>query len=357
MRFESHGNVVFQKLVYCLLTGIAGILILRVAQFSLCQSSDWKERAIKRISRTMEVEPKRGRIIAGDERTVLAESRVALSIASDNRAVQGTGKECMIARRMAEILSEPVESVISRIHSRHNAVWLVRDIDRTVLKHFLKVQLDGFLPGIHVKREVQRVYPEHPHAASLVGFVTQQREPGFDTLGPFRHQSGIEGLEKAYDRELRGSFGLASYRINRFYAPEHDSFKTVEKVKDGLDLVTSIDVDLQRIVREELLKGLELNQADTAMAIVMDPWTGAILASESVENTEEHKSLEYRTVNPMNCWPAEARRNQSLISTFEPGSIWKPVMMAIALENGLAQPSDIIQWKNAVVLGGHAFKN
>ncbi|MBN1879563.1 penicillin-binding protein 2 [bacterium] len=357
MRFETHGNACFQKLVTIGLTLFACVLFLRIAQFSIVQSADWKDRALRRITRTMDIEPKRGRIIAGDGRTILAESRVALSIASDNCAVRSTGKECLIAGRLAEIINEPVESVISRIHSRHNAEWQARDIDRAVFKHFLKVQLDGFLPGIHVKREIQRVYPEHPHAASLVGFVTQQREPGFDTLGPFQHLSGIEGLERAYNSELSGQYGQVSYRINRFYSPEHDSFQTVSEVQDGLDLVTSIDVDLQRIVREELLKGLELNQADTAMAIIMDPWTGEILASESVENTEEHKNFEYRAATPMNCWPADARRNQSLISTFEPGSVWKPVMMAIALENGLAHPGEIIPWKRAVVLGGHAFRD
>jgi len=247
--------------------------------------------------------------------------------------------------------------VISRIHSRHNAEWLARDIQRSVFKHFLKVQLDGLLPGVQVKREIRREYPEHPHAASLVGFVTRERETGFDTLGPFRHISGVEGLEKAYEKELRGEYGLVNYRINRFYAPEHDSFVTEKPVKDGLDLVTTIDVDMQRIVREELLKGLDLNQADVAMAMVMDPWTGAILAAESVENTEEHKSFEYRQKTPVNCWPSDARRNQCLLSTFEPGSVWKPVIMAIALENNLVTPGEIVPWKSTTVLGGHAFRD
>jgi cell division protein FtsI/penicillin-binding protein 2 len=355
MERDIRGNILFQKGILIFLTLSTLVLILRVAQFSLRESAEWRKRCDYRIGRSLEIEPRRGKIYGSDERTILAESRIALSIAADNHAIRSTGRECLIAERMATITGEPVENMISRLHSRHHAEWLARDIHRSVFKGFLKAQCDGLLPGIHVKREIQRDYPEHPHAASLVGFVTREREHGFDTLGPYRYLSGVEGLERVYDRELSGVFGKINYRINRFQAPEHDSFVTEIPVQDGLDLVCTIDAGVQRIVREELLKAIEHNQADSALAIVMDPWTGAIIAAESVENTYEHMDFEYRQSTPMNNWPPDARRNLSMISTFEPGSTWKPVIMAIALENNLVKPSEIIPWKKATVLGRHTF--
>jgi len=357
VRYEHSGNKGFQRLVVGFMTVASVIMVLRLGQFSIVQSSDWKERAKKRICRTMKIEPCRGRIYADDGETILAESEIALSVAVDNCAVNSTNKECLIADRLADIVGKSPEDVISRIHSRHNAEWIERDVDRQIFKRFLKVQLDGLLPGVYVKREINRIYPEHPDAASLLGFVSFQREHGFDTLGPYRYAKGIEGIECAYDKELRGEFGECRYQVNRFYAPEHDSFETIKDVKNGLDLITTVDLHVQKILREELLKGLELNAANTAMAMIMDPWSGAIIAADSVEETEEHKNKEYRESNPVNCWPSEARRNLNHTSVFEPGSVWKPVMMSIALENNLVHPGEIIPWKPAVVMGGHAFRD
>lgn len=357
MQYEHSGNTQFQKTVLAFMTLAALIMAIRLSQFSLFQSNDWKNRAQKRICRTMEIEPLRGRVLAEDGKTVMARSHVALSIAVDNTAIKGTNKECLIGKRLAEIAGVSPEEVISKIHSRHNAEWIVRDVDQQVTKHFFKVQLDGLLPGVHLKREIDREYPCHPQAASLLGFSTFSREPGFDTLGPFRHARGIEGLERSYNKELKGEFGQVAYQVNRFYAPEHDSYKTVKAVKNGYDLVTTVDLKIQNILRQELLDALELNAANTAMAMVMDPVTGAIIAAESVEDTPEHKDPEYRASKAVNCWPSEARRNLTHTSVFEPGSVWKPVMMAIALENNLVQEGDIIPWKPAVVMGGHAFKD
>ncbi len=354
---ETHRSIPFQKYIIRVFYFFTFVMILRLAQFSILESSDWRERVERRIVRTMTVEPLRGNIYAQDGQTVLAESKVAISLASDNLAVRSTNRESVIARRIAAITNDSPEELISRFHSRHNAEWLARDVDRNVFNSFLKAQFEGLTPGIHIKREIVRNYPEHPHAASLVGFVARNREHGFDSLGPFQHVFGVEGLERYYDEHLRGTFGKVSYRVNRFNAPEHESFKTETPLENGLDLVSTIDVDIQRIVREELVKAVEFNQADTAMAVVMDPWTGAILAAESVESIPEHLDFEFRQNNAMNNWPADARRNLSLVTAFEPGSTWKPVIMALALENNLVDTDEMIPWQRSVVLGRHTFRD
>jgi stage V sporulation protein D (sporulation-specific penicillin-binding protein) len=354
---ETHRNIRFQKIVIRVFCGFAFVMVMRLAQFSIFEAEFWQKGVQSRIVRAMTIEPVRGKILAHDGQTVLAESSVSISLASDNLAVRSTNHECLIAHRIATITGRPTEQIISRIHSRHNAEWLAQDVDRDVFKGFVKAQLEGLTPGIHVKREITRSYPQHPHAASLVGFVSRERKPGFDTLGPFQNLFGVEGLEQVYDSRLAGSYGAVSYRVNRFNAPEHESFKTETPLKDGLDLVSTIDVDIQRIVREELLKVIEFNQADTAMAVVLDPWTGAILASESVENKVVSFDSEYRTSTALNNWPVDARRNLSLIAAFEPGSTWKPVIMALALENNLVKTDEIIPWKKSVTLGRHTFKD
>ena len=138
MQYEHSGNTLFQKLIIASMTLVALFMMIRLSQFSIFQSSDWKDRARKRICRSIEIEPIRGRVFANDGNTILAQSQVALSIAVDNTAVKGTHKECLVGKRLAKISGVSEEEVISKIHSRHNAEWVTRDVDQQVIKHFFK---------------------------------------------------------------------------------------------------------------------------------------------------------------------------------------------------------------------------
>ncbi|MBN1296812.1 hypothetical protein JXA80_08515, partial [bacterium] len=117
MHVEHSGNTRFQVAMIIGMSLAAVLMVLRLTQFSIIQTSEWRQRAHDRIIRTIEIEPVRGRILASDGTTVLAESAVSVSVAADNCALRGTGKECIIANRLADIFDVPPESIISKVHS------------------------------------------------------------------------------------------------------------------------------------------------------------------------------------------------------------------------------------------------
>ncbi len=344
-----------QQWILRMFIGISVIMFLRLAQFSLLEHDKWTGLARQQILRTQEIEPTRGKILANDGNTELAISQIEISLASDNIAIRSTHADISIASRLSAILDLPIEQIVSTIHSERNASWIKRNLSQDTFFKFLEHYKDGKLPGIHIKREVTRTYPQHPNAASIIGFARADREPGFDPLGPYLHMKGIEGLEKSYNSELTGKPGQFEFRVNRFGAPELNSYKILQNPTHGNDLVTTLDLQLQTILREELMKALIQNKALSSIGIIMEPATGSILACDSVENTPEHLDPEYRNMNFTNCWPSEARRNLSTAAIFEPGSIWKPIMMSIALEHELVTPGEIIPWSDPIVLGSKKF--
>jgi len=238
---------------------------------------------------------------------------------------------------------------------QYNAEWIKRNITHEEFRQLMQAKYSGRLPGLLIKRDIQRHYPEHPRAASILGFALSQREYGFEPLGPYINMHGIEGLENTYDEYLMGDKGVYQYYVNRFGSPEKDSLKQISPSRTGVDLLTTVDLKLQGILKEQLSLALNNHKAEACLGIIMDPRTGAILASASVENMPDQVELEHLETTPVNCWPAPARRNLATSSVFEPGSIWKPVIMAIALEHGLAVPGEILPWKRAMVFGRKAF--
>ncbi len=355
MQVGTLSSIIRQRVILVCLICFAFLMIFRLASFSILKNGFWEQRVNAQISRTIEIEPMRGQIYGRDGNTLIAGSRTQVSIASDNLALRSTNHEVRVANRLAEVFDLPVEQVVSRIYSRQNASWIHRDITPDQLHRLFILLEEGLLPGIHVKREIFRDYPHHPDGASLIGFVRYSREENFECLGPFRNLHGIEGIENFYNDELQGIPGKYEYHVNRFGAPELGSFRELTETRPGMNLVTTIDLEIQRILHDELKAALILNAAASASAIVVEPFTGNILAAESIENTPEHLDPEFRKENAMNCWPSAVRRNLCTVSVFEPGSVWKPVIMSLALEHHLVDPSEEIPWRDPIVCGPKRF--
>ena len=175
----------------------------------------------------------RGQIYSCDGKTLIAGSRIQVSIASDNLALRSTNHEVRVANRLADVFELPVEQVVSRIYSRRNASWIHRDVTPDQLHRLFVLLEEGLLPGIHIKREIFREYPHHPNGASIIGFVRYSREENFESLGPFKKITGVEGIENFYNDELRGTSGLYEYHVNRFGAPELGSFRELAETRPG----------------------------------------------------------------------------------------------------------------------------
>jgi cell division protein FtsI/penicillin-binding protein 2 len=174
------------------------------------------------------------------------------------------------------------------------------------------------LPGVRTQTEPKRYYPKRELAAQVVGFVN-------------RDNQGIGGVEFAFDKEISGKAGRA-LRLNDGHQRSVDQL-VLQEPTAGATVELTIDQAIQHIVERELKLGVQAQNAVSGTAVVMDPMTGEVLALAS-----------YPTFNPNSAGavPAEARRNRAIEDTYEPGSTFKIVTAAAAIEEGLLTTNDMI---------------
>src|SRR4051812_2168365 len=175
------------------------------------------------------------------------------------------------------------------------------------------------LPGITLLKESRRYYPNSELAAHVVGYV------GLDNVG-------LGGIESAYDTQIRGRAGKILIQTdNRRKA----LFSRVESpATAGADIELTIDQYLQHVAERELRAGVEENHAEGGTAIVMNPWTGEILALANWPTFNPNAFLKVDDV---------VRRNRAIQTLYEPGSTFKIVTASAALEQKVITPESLIE--------------
>lgn len=174
------------------------------------------------------------------------------------------------------------------------------------------------LPGIGLQPDTGRYYPLGSLAAHGVGFVDQDNR-------------GQAGIEYAYDSMIRGENGRGYAQVD---ARRHRVQTRIDREPvPGATLELTLDVHLQHLVERELRAGIEASRARAGTAIVMDPFTGEILALAS-----------YPTFNPNvpNDASPDARRNTATQGVYEPGSTFKIVTAAAAIQEGVIEADDLV---------------
>jgi cell division protein FtsI (penicillin-binding protein 3) len=162
-------------------------------------------------------------------------------------------------------------------------------------------------------------------------------------LGYCRDAKGVEGLERVFEKRLRGTPGVARLERDGRGRRIADSGDPDVPPRHGCDVFLTIDLRIQKIVDEALQQLHEELRPISASALVMDPWTGRILAMDSVPG------LEYSDLGSLSRADALKRlRNHPAQSVYEPGSTFKPFIVATALDLGLVTPETPIHCENGL---------
>src|SRR4030042_973258 len=182
--------------------------------------------------------------------------------------------------------------------------------------------------GIGVQSDWQRHYPMGSLAANVVGFTSLDNR-------------GLEGIELKYDKELSGSAArnifFADVKRRPIRAKQQDGVLT-----NGKGIILTIDATIQQFTRDVLIKQYENYEAESAVAIVAEPKTGAILAMVSLPDFDP---ADIRTTDPNNF------RSRAITDWYEPGSLIKPVAVVIALEAGVVNKTEKIFCENGSYSG------
>lgn len=168
-----------------------------------------------------------------------------------------------------------------------------------------------------------RFYPEGSSSAHLLGFVAS------DAYG---EEVGYFGLEGFYNGELKGKRGVLTQEKDAMGLPILIGEFSLQSAKDGKTLVLNIDRAIQHVVEEKLKEGIQKYGAQGASAIVMDPKTGKVLAMASYPSYDPLRAFEY---------PKEYHRNPISADAYEPGSTFKVLVMAAAINEGLVEPETV----------------
>lgn len=226
-----------------------------------------------------------------------------------------------VARLFSKTFNKSKRYYLNRLNSGKSFIYLERNVSPLLGRELSQSPLPK---GIQVESDVRRYYPYGDMAAPLIGFV------GTDNRG-------LSGLESYYDHQLAGldgwkemgSDGQGNTRIR-------GDFREQGAI-NGDDCALTIDIDLQVIIEEELRAALEKHNADRAMAVLVQPATGEILALANLPAFDPNNRSELTQ---------ESLTSHPIMSAFEPGSTFKVVGATALLENNKVHPMDVFDCEN-----------
>lgn len=209
------------------------------------------------------------------------------------------------ARHLSGILKEKQGTILKLLKSQSSFAWIKRKIDPDRAAEVKALDLDG----VGVINETRRYYPGREIAAHLIGFVGADNQ-------------GLEGLEKRYDRLLRGP----QYSLIHMRDALGRPFSISRPITSGHrmhDLILTIDKDIQYKAQQVLESAVKKTKAKSGHCLVLDPETGEILAIAVVPEFNPNIFSRYR--------PAQWR-NRIITDCFEPGSTLKAFLLAACLD-------------------------
>jgi stage V sporulation protein D (sporulation-specific penicillin-binding protein) len=331
----SHSTVrkrLFAVFMIALFVFIA--LLGRLAFVQLFQGTGLSEKAQALRSRDIPFGAKRGKIL-DRHGTMLTYNVVSPSV----MVIPIQLKDPVhTAKQLAKILQAPEEAVYKKI-TRRQIINDIRPWGIKISQEKAREIQALRLPGVVVTEDSKRYYPYGHLGAHFLGFT------GIDN-------QGIAGLELVYDERLQGRRGSISFASNARGEHLAGGFDTFKPPQDGLDLVLTIDHTIQTIMERELDQAMAQYQPENVLAIAMDPKTGEILGMSS---RPSFKPDEYKRTDPM-----IYNRNLPIWKTFEPGSTFKIITLAAALEEKKVNLKEGFSDPGVVVIGGarlHCWKS
>ncbi len=256
-----------------------------------------------RYARTLEVPATRGRITdrQGDILAVSTPVRSVWAIPSDAQL------EPAQARELARLLEMDVKELNTRLATGRDFAYLKRQVPPEVAQQVADLRL----PGVHQQQEYRRYYPGGEVMAHILGFTDVE-------------DKGQEGIELAFEKRLAGRPGARRVIKDRRGQIVED-VEAIRPPRDGEDVALSIDGKIQYLAWSALRDAMQQHKAQAGAVVVLDARSGEVLALANAP-----------TFNPNNRTNLSGAqlRNRVFTDAFEPGSVMKPFIAALALDRG-----------------------
>ena len=312
------------KLVYLVFFAVFIALLARLFYWQILKGEERSAQARQQYEIGQSISAPRGNILAKDRTWLAARGEAWLVYASLPDLKENPEK---IANLLAPFFvedekdKEALLGQVSRLQNlltRKEVVWvpLKHRVSPEVKKNIEALGIEG----LGFEKEETRVYPESSSAAHLLGFVGKNSQG--ENVGYF-------GLEGYYNPSLSGKPGFTTTERDARGLPIAFGETTEVQAIEGVDLLTHIDKTVQFVLEEKLSKGIEKYGAKAGTAIVMNPKNGAVLGMASFPSYDPANYAKFGD---------EYFRNPAISDSFEPGSIFKILVMAAGLDAGVVKP-------------------
>ncbi len=286
-------------------------IIARLFYWQIIRAEELREIGERQNSQTITVPSIRGQIRSRDD-FPLATNKISYILYSNPKIIEDRDK---IAKTIANILSTDSASISAQLSLPLFWVKLGQNIDTEKKKTIESLNIKG----IGFQQEYSRFYPEASMAAHLIGFVGKNEEG---------KNKGYFGVEGRYNEQLEGRAGKL-HAIRDALGNQILTDIREEKKIDGRSVKLTLDRTIQYSADKRLKEGVERYRADGGSVIVMESKTGAILGMSSYPRFDPGHYYEY---------DPGIYKNPVLSSLYEPGSTFKVLVMAAALDLNLVKP-------------------
>ena len=326
LKKQQDNNKIRNRLIFLLII-FSFLFLFFIGKFFWIQvvnSEKYEKIALTQRLRELNIESQRGNIydVKGNQLAVNTSAKTVVAVPDE---IDNPDK---LAKDLEKILNMDYELIHKRLTSEASAKYVKRKVDDNIVKKVKELEIDG----IFFKEEKERYYPKEELASQVLGFA------GIDN-------QGLEGIELSYDKYLQGLAGKKLIEKDAAGRILPDSVKKNIPSKKGYNIYLTIDEVIQYIVERELDNAMEKFEISGGSAIVMDPSDASILAMASTPDYNPNNFADYSK----NKW-----RNKAITDNYEPGSTFKIITTAAALEEGVVNEGDPFYCSGSVEVKGES---
>lgn len=388
----KNNRSLFRRTIFLMVVLGIGIFIPLIGQLyklQIAEHSQWEERAASQQTKSVSVAASRGAIYDREGRT-LAMSATVYKLILNPMSIYGSvskddyqnedGKldEAAYEQALYSLRKTIVDGIvdlfgydeerlwtrIERVQSAYEVLYYeLEEEDAERAREF--ISKNKLSAGLQITPSSKRYYPYSSVGSHILGYMGQTETSGENMVGK-------SGIELGYEDALSGELGRVVTSINGRSQDMISGYEMYFDAQNGYDVTLTIDERIQAMLEQTLAEGIETyDVTNGAFGLAIDPQTGAVLAMASspdfdpnnwgellseelqaeVERVKEEQGDEAADAAWKEAWDKQMR-NRALSDAYEPGSVFKPITVAMALEEGIVSMDDHFQCGGGKVVGG-----
>ena len=291
-----------------LLVALFALVAVRLVWLQVIDAPRLSAKASSLYSANVTIQAKRG--------TIYDRNGNVLATSVECRTLYCNPEEISDKNAVADVLADKLggnaSDYLSTLSQNTTFAYLSRQVDTDIATDITNTLAQKNLTGVYALTDVKRVYPYGEVGGQVLGFI-----------GTDGH--GLSGLELQYDDVLSGTDGEMLMERGRDGTPIAGGASEIHEAKDGTDIIISLDVNVQRVAEEQLTQAMDGTEAKSGNVVVTEPKTGEILAACSWPLFDPTDSSTLSN---------DALKLMSVSDSYEPGSTFKTLTMAIGYETG-----------------------